>query len=166
LAHPHERANSIARCRSRRASTDEITAFVESLPGVQTVVASEAGGAPEVAWGDSFFSYEQAKMPFATIVTSDYGDFDAFSRLDRPGVFRLNVEAGRTAFEELIGYAPAAHGTVEHDYAELDRLLPHPVYATQGWVCIVNPGERTGDQVRDLLSAAHERARKRYRPSV
>ena len=144
---------------------DEITAFVEGLPGVSIVVADEAGGAPEVAWGDSFFSYEQAKMPFATIVTKDYGDFDAFSQLDRPGVFRLNVEAGRTAFEELIGYAPAAHGQSEHDYAELDRLLPHPVYAPQGWVCIVNPGERTEAQARDLLAAAHERARRRYRGS-
>ncbi len=146
-------------------TADEITAFVEGLPGVSIVVADEAGSAPEVAWGDSFFSYEQAKMPFATIVTKDYGDFDAFSRLDRPGVFRLNVEAGRTAFEELIGYAPAAHGQAEHDYAELDRLLPHPVYAPQGWVCIVNPGERTEAQARDLLAAAHERARRRYRGS-
>ena len=85
-------------------TADEITAFVEGLPGVSTVVADEAGGAPEVAWGDSFFSYEQAKMPFATIVTKDYGDFDAFSELDRP-------EA----------------------------------------------------QARDLLAAAHERARRRYR---
>jgi hypothetical protein len=95
-------------------TADEITAFVEGLPGVSTVVA---------------------------------------------------VEAGRTAFEELIGYPPAAQGLTEHDYAELDRLLPHPVYAPQGWVCIVNPGERTEAQARELLAAAHERARRRYRGS-
>jgi hypothetical protein len=147
-------------------TADEISAFVGGLPGVVTVVADEAGGAPEVAWGDSFFSYEGAKMPFATIVTKDYGDFDAFSRLDRPDVFRLNVEVGRERFEALIGYAPAAHGEHEHDYAEFDRLLPHPVYATQGWVCIVNPGERSDALVRDLLAHAHARAAKRYRPSA
>ena len=113
-------------------TADEISAFVGGLPGVVTVVADEAGGAPEIAWGDSFFSYEAAKMPFATIVTKDYGDFDAFSRLDRPGVFRLNVEVGRERFEALVGYAPAAHGGQEHDYAALDQVLPHPVYATQG----------------------------------
>jgi hypothetical protein len=82
-------------------TADEITAFVEGLPGVSTVVADKAGGAPEVAWGDSFFSYEQAKMPFATIVTKD----------------------------------------------------------------IVNPGDAADAQARDLLAAAHERARRRYRGS-
>jgi hypothetical protein len=148
-----------------RMTADEITAFVEGLPGVATVVADEAGGAPEIAWGDSFFSYEQAKMPFATIVTKDYGDFDALSRLDRPDVFRLNIEVGRERFEELIGYAPASHGKAQHDYAESDRLLPHPVYAPQGWVSIVNPGERTDAQARDLLNAAYERAKRRYRGS-
>ena len=147
-------------------TADEISAFVGGLPGVVTVVADEAGGAPEVAWGDSFFSYEAAKMPFATIVTKDYGDFDAFSRLDRPDVFRLNVEVGRERFEALIGYAPAAHGEQEHDYAELDRLLPHPVYATQGWVCVVNPGERSDALARELLAHAHARAARRYRPSA
>jgi hypothetical protein len=146
-------------------TADEISAFVGSLPGVVTVVADEAGGAPEIAWGDSFFSYETAKMPFATIVTKDYGDFDAVSHLDRPGVFRLNVEVGRERFEALVGYAPAAHGGQQHDYAALDVVLPHPVYATQGWVSIVNPGERTDALARELLTHAYARAAKRYRPS-
>ncbi len=61
-------------------TADEITPFVEGLPGVSTDEAAPA----EVGWGDSFFSYEPAKMPFATIVTKDYGDRVAFSRLDSP----------------------------------------------------------------------------------
>ena len=145
-------------------TADEISAFVGGLPGVVTVVADEAGGAPEVAWGDSFFSYEGAKMPFATIVTKDYGDFDAFSRLDRPDVFRLNVEVGRERFEALIGYRPPRTASRSTTTRQFDRLLPHPVYATQGWVCIVNPGERSDALARDLLVHAHARAAKRYRP--
>jgi hypothetical protein len=79
-------------------------------------------------------------------------------------VFRLNIGVGRKRFEELVGYAPAAHQRRrdEVDYAALDRLLPHPVYAPQGWVAILNPGERAGELARALLAEAHERTRQRH----
>lgn len=104
-------------------------------------------------------------MPFATIVTKDYEGFDTASDLSRPGVYRLNIAVGRTAFEELIGYAPAAHASQAEpfDYAAADRLMPHPVYATQGWVAIVNPDHATADLARRLLANAHARAAKRYK---
>ena len=45
---------------------EETIALVAALPGVVVVTASEAGGAPEVAWGDSFFyAGEQRQRPFA-----------------------------------------------------------------------------------------------------
>ncbi len=104
-------------------------------------------------------------MPFATIVTKDYPGFDTTSDLDRPGLFRLNISVGRSRFEELCGYPPASH--VEHagqiDYASVDRLMPHPVYAVQAWVSIVNPGSATGDLARTLLVEAHGRAALRHR---
>jgi hypothetical protein len=144
---------------------EEIIAFASSLPGVVVQTADEASGAPEVAWGDSFFYYdpdddpEARKFPFATIVIKDYPGFDEASNLDRPGVFRLNVGVGREGFEELVGYAPAAHAAHpdEFDYAVLDQLIPHPAYATQGWVSVLNPGE----QARELLARAHARASRR-----
>src|SRR5262245_54311565 len=103
----------------------EIIEFAAGLPDVTAVTASKQSGAPEMAWGDTFiFRGEQRKLPFATVVTHDYGDFDAFSQLDRPGVFRLSIGVGRARFAELIGYAPAAHAhhAPSHDYTELDRL--------------------------------------------
>lgn len=36
---------------------EDILAFVSELDGVAVLTASEEGGAPEVAWGDSFFYY-------------------------------------------------------------------------------------------------------------
>lgn len=149
---------------------DELIQFVTELPGVRVVTASEASGAPEVAWGDSFFYYDpdglsdDRDFPFATIVTNDYDGFDTASKLARQGVFRLNISVGRVVFEETLGYPPAAHSE-QHDgidYSELDRVLPNPVYATQGWVSILNPGERTAEQARALLRDAH--ARKATRP--
>jgi hypothetical protein len=128
-----------------------------------------------VSWGDSFFFYDpdgdaaNRRMPFATVVTNDYDGFDTFdtaSNLNRPGVFRLNIAVGRTAFQELIGYPPAAHADhhAHFDYTAFDRVLPHPVYATQAWVSILNPGEATAAQALPLLTDAHTRAARRYRP--
>jgi hypothetical protein len=142
---------------------DEIMAEAGGLGGVVVVTASEEGGAPEVAWGDSFFFYdpggatpENQRMPFATIVTGNYPGFDEASDLDREGVFRLNLWVSRETFAGLFaGQEPA-------DPAALDRVIPHPIYAAQSWVSILNPGERTDDQARALLREAHERAVQRF----
>jgi len=150
---------------------DEIIRFVAGLPGVYVDTASETTGAPEVAWGDSFFSYdpddvaENRRFPFATIVTKNYGGFDEASDLDREGVFRLNVSAGRQRFEALVGYPPGEHDPRETqcDYSVLDTVLPHPVYAGQAWVSILNPGEQTDALARVLVTEAHEQAAARYR---
>jgi hypothetical protein len=149
---------------------DDIIAFVTGLPGVVAVTASEANGAPEVAWGDSFFYYDpdgdsDRRMPFATIVTKDYDGFDTASSLNRPGVFRLNIAVGRTAFEELIGHPPSAHAgrSASFDYTAVDELIPHPAYAIQAWVAILNPGETTEALARSLLTDAHTRAVRRHR---
>jgi Family of unknown function (DUF6194) len=92
----------------------DVLEFIAALPGVVAMAAGEENGAPEVAWGDSFFSYDPAgdipaerRFPFATIVVSDYPGFDTASHLDRPDIFRVNIHVGRDAFTELFGYAPA-----------------------------------------------------------
>jgi hypothetical protein len=150
----------------------DVVQLVQRLPGVEVVRAGRDNGAPEIAWGDSFFFYDPddvgesaRRQPFATIVTKNYGEFDAASDLDRPGVFRVNVAVGRRAFEQLFGHPAPEHAehSGDYDYAELDRLLPHPVYATQGWVCVLNPGTRTASQLESLLADAHGLAAERYR---
>ena len=62
--------------------------------------------------------------------------WDTASDLNRPGVFRLNIAVGRTAFEKLTGYPPGEHDarSVRLDYTALDRLIPHLAYAAQAWV--------------------------------
>ncbi len=96
----------------------------------------------------------------------DYRGFDEASELDRAGVFRLNVAAGRETFTELIGYPPAEHigRAGDTDYAVLDMVIPHPAYGQQGWVSILNPGSRTSELARELMAASRERAARRWRP--
>ena len=149
----------------------EIIALARELEGVFVLTATAESGAPEVAWGDSFIYYDpddseaNRKMPFATVVCSNYPGFDTESQLDREGVFRLNVAVGRAAYEQLIGHPPSAHAErhADYDYAAFDTITPHPVYATQGWASIVNPGPRTADQARQLLAEAYDLARTRHR---
>jgi hypothetical protein len=45
-----------------------------------------------------------------------------------------------------------------HDFTALNRLLPHPVYAPQSWVCVLNPDEDTFKTVQSLLAEAYDRA--------
>lgn len=149
----------------------DIIQFASALPGVETLTAGPGDGSPETAWGDTFFFYDpdgtpaDRRLPFATIVVKDYEGFDELSDLDRPGVFRLNLAVGRDRFQRLLGYSPADYGDRRSavDHAVLDRFLPHPSYAAQGWVCVLNPGVRTSEEARVLLGEAHARAVSRYR---
>ena len=154
---------------------DEVIEFMAGLPGIDVLVASEAGGAPEAAWGDAFFYYDperdvpvDRRMPIATIVVHDYDGFDEASDLNRPGVFRINVAVGRQRYEDLVGHPPAAHAEhhARYDYTALDQFTPHPVYAAQGWISILNPSAANSAQVRSLLTEAHARAAERHHRSA
>jgi hypothetical protein len=163
---------SIGVCWHHGAVTEnDIIRFVSDLPGVAVMRAGEADGAPEIAWGDTFVFYDpnadlppDRKLPFATIVTKDYPGFDTASDLNRPGVFRINIAVSRRIYQDLIGHSPAAfpEHRASYDYSALDTVVPHPVYATQGWVCVLNPGAATEAQVRVLLTEAHARAAARH----
>lgn len=108
--------------------------------------------------GDTYFFYEpggatppERKFPFATLVTGDRHDTD--SNLDRPSIFRLNIGVSKQTFLTLFG-APAAEQS-GHDFTALDRLMPHPVYGKMYWICVLNPGPETTEQVKSLLAEAH-----------
>jgi hypothetical protein len=106
------------------------------------------------AMGATFFSLDQSSWPnYATIVTTDEHDTGAPSRLtEREGAFRLNLGVGKATFERLVG------GMEEPDYAVPDTILPHPVYAKQRWISIVNPRDATfRDVVLPLIDKAHDR---------
>ncbi|GAB3537826.1 DUF6194 family protein [Arthrobacter tecti] len=143
---------------------DEVITLVKSFDGAAAFTVSEGDGSPELAWGDTFFYYApngkmpQATQPFATIVTKNYPE-DAASRLDRPGIFRVNIAAGRSAFES---YTAAQASETNDDAGRLDVLMAHPVYGSLGWLCVLNPGTRTSGATSELLREAYGLARKRY----
>ena len=118
--------------------------ILETYPGTDLVEIPDA----------RFFSLDPEKhFPnFATIVTADDFDEGVPSRLSRPGVFRLNLCVGRATFERLVGSMAVP------DYTAFDRILPHPVYAKQRWISILNPTAATfHDVVVPLIAEAHDR---------
>ncbi|QNK66327.1 DUF6194 family protein [Variovorax sp. PAMC26660] len=116
-----------------------------------------AGGHFQVADDNTFFFHNaDNKFPFATIVTKD-SEFDSASKLDRPGVFRLNTGVGKETFRALFGEAD----TAGVDYAALDKLMPHPVYAKMYWVSVINPSAKTFATVKPLIAEALALARSR-----
>ncbi|MEA3199594.1 MAG: hypothetical protein QOE90_1022 [Thermoplasmata archaeon] len=144
---------------------EEIVREIGAMEGVATVVGEGVG---EGAW---FFFYDPRRdqdptkrQPFATVVTRD--DFDAgASALEARGAFRVNLGVKPETYRARFGPLPAwnrSGGAVEtgHDHAREDVLLPHPVYAPMGWVCVVNPSDATWRALRPLLEEAYETQRR------
>jgi hypothetical protein len=137
-------------------NADELKQYLrDTFPGITMAEAQ----------GDTFVTYDpdgdlpaDRWLPFATIVASD--DHDTVSDLNHPGTYRLNIGLTTKTYTSLFGPAPTTrdeHGILAtgHDHAARDRLLPHPVYASQHWVCVINPSETTFDTVRPLLAEAY-----------
>jgi hypothetical protein len=134
---------------------EEIIQYVaDTFEGVDVMRPTDGPGA-----GDTFFIYDprgdlepSRQFPFATIVTKDYGDFDNRSQLDRPGVYRVNVGVSQETFRTLMGHEPRdiLQARPDEDFAALDRLLPHPAYAPQSWISVLNPSAVTFETLKPL----------------
>lgn len=113
--------------------------------------------------GMTFYFYGADRMfPFATLVTRD-SEYERAFLPDLPGVFRLNIGVSRETYRGLFGLDTpklGEAGVVDtgHDFTVLDQLLPHPVYAPQSWVCVLNPSVATFTALQPLLAEAYERA--------
>ena len=124
--------------------------IIDTFPGVETAEN----------FGYTFFFYSSdRKLPFATLAASD-NDFDRVSRLDRPGMFRLNVGVGKQTFQSLFGLGAVDVGN--YDFTTLDTIMPHPAYAAQHFICVVNPGEATFRTLQPMIAEAYDIARRRF----
>lgn len=101
----------------------------------------------------AFFSLDEKHWPnFATIVWTDEHDMGAPSKLARAGVYRVNVGVDKETYRRLVG------SMTDPDHAAFDRFVPHPVYAKQRWISIVNPSYQTvRESLMSLITAGHDR---------
>lgn len=103
-----------------------------------------------------FFVGDDHRLPFVTIAHSD-NDFDNVSALNREGVFRINIGVSKDTFESLLGDSSSEN----IDYSVLDVFLPHPHYAKQHFVCILNPSQENEETTKQLIIEAHSIAASR-----
>ncbi|MFI5694937.1 DUF6194 family protein [Kribbella sp. NPDC051586] len=138
---------------------DELDRTIRAYDGVRVLEAQD----------DLFYLYDPAadlpperQQPFATIVTGDH--YETVSRLDEPGAWRLNIGLTKATYTSLFGAAPTERDAdwvldSGHDYTARGTLMPHPFYASQYWVCIVDPTD-LGALVPHLEEAYEFAARK------
>ncbi len=112
----------------------------------------------------SFFYNPDGSLPkgiyFATIKESD-GPNDKASNLNRDGIYRLSVGVGKRQYHQLFGAVPKrpAKGEIvdlNFDFTTTGMIMPHPIYAWLGWVCIYNPENENLDLLKDLLDISYQ----------
>lgn len=119
----------------------EMEAFIEGLDNVQR----------EENFGYIFyFVGDDHRLAFVTIGHSD-NEFDTVSNLNRDGVFRVNIGVSKATFASLLADAPSEN----MDYSMLNVFLPHPHYAKQHYVSILNPSEENAKITQQLILEAH-----------
>jgi hypothetical protein len=73
--------------------------------------------------------------------------------------FRLNIGVSKPTFQSLFGTDKV--DVSAYDFTALDTIMPHPDYAAQSWLCVLNPSDTTFLNLPPLLSEAYELAVKR-----
>lgn len=111
-------------------------------------------------FGYTFFFYgSDHKLPFATLSATD-NEYECVSNLNRPGVFRLNIGVSKETFQSLFGTDGVTIS--DYDFTVLDRIMPHPEYARQFFVCVLSPSDATFQAIKPLLAEAYDIAVRRH----
>lgn len=134
---------------------------------IDDLCAALDGVVPKSTWGETALFYNPGRaLPngvyLCTFKERD-GENDRASALTREGVFRVSIGISLETYVQRFGPRPArpAKGGVVntgHDFAALDVLTPHPVYAWMGWVQILSPTASSFAEIRPLIEEAHRLA--------
>lgn len=124
------------------------------------------------SWGEKGIFYN----PYNTLKRGVYiltlkekdGENDKSSNLDRENIYRVNMGLRKNTFVNIFGdipKRPAKGGVVEmeYDFTSSNQLMPHPVYAWMGWVCILNPTEQSFEELKPLIQEAYEYAKEKFK---
>jgi hypothetical protein len=130
--------------------SEVIDYMMKTFPDVETTTA----------YGYHMFFYRSdRKLSFATLIAADY-EYDQFSNLNRPGIFRLNIGVSKQTFQSIFGTEEV--DLKDYDFTALDVIMPHPEYAQYHFICVLSPSEKSFEEIRPLLAEAHDIAARRY----
>lgn len=141
---------------------DEILKYcLENFPGTVSVSS----------WGERGIFYNpdgKLKRGIYTLTVKEKdGDNDRSSNLDRENIYRVNFGVRKSTFIKMFGSIPQRPGKgcivdMNYDFSSINTLLPHPVYAWMGWVCILNPSETSFKKLKPLIQEAYSYAQEKY----
>ena len=128
--------------------SDEILQYcLDNLEG--TVLVS--------SWGEKGIFFNPGNLlkrgVYVLTVKEKDGDNDKSSKLDRENVYRVNIGIRKDTFIKLFGKIPERPG----------EILPHPVYAWMGWICVLNPTEQLFEELKLHIQESYEYAKEKFK---
>ncbi|WP_104381609.1 DUF6194 family protein [Sphingobacterium sp. HMA12] len=103
-----------------------------------------------------FFYGTDHRLPFVSTADSD-NEYDDVSKLNRQDIFRVNIGVSKESFAKLF-----SESGIEWDFTTLNTFLPHPHYAAQNFICILNPSGEKLIQTLQFIDEAYLIAKKRF----
>jgi hypothetical protein len=122
-------------------------------------------------WGEQAIFYNPnntlKKGVYVVTIKEKDGANDYASKVNRDGVFRINISIRKDTFQTIFGTIPkrpTAGNIVDmnYDFTQLNTIMPHPIYAWMGWICILNPTSETFETLKPLLQEAYDFAKEKF----
>lgn len=123
------------------------------------------------SWGERgiFYNpgYKLKRGVYVLTVKEKDGDNDKSSKLDRNGIYRVNLGIRKKTFFRIFGAVPKRPGKggivdMNFDFSATDVILPHPVYAWMSWICMLNPSEENFEKLKPFIQESYEYAKEKY----
>lgn len=123
------------------------------------------------SWGEKGIFYNpnntlKRGIYILTVKEKD-GENDKSSNLNRENVYRINIGVRKKTFIDMFGEIPKRPSkgcivNMEYDFASINSIIPHPVYAWMSWICCISPTEKTFNELKPLIQEAYEYAKEKY----
>lgn len=130
--------------------------FPASIPLVLNAVRAIPDIVEKPSWGELAFFHNPGMVKpngkYVMTVKLKDGPNDGASRLDRGGLYRINLGLPKPLFREIFGLPPMRPGKGETiqgpwDFTEIDRITPHPVYGWMSWIAVINPERENAERL-------------------
>lgn len=122
-------------------------------------------------WGERGIFYNPngilKKGVYVLTIKEKDGENDKSSSLNRSNVYRVNVCLKKETFIKMFDYIPKRPEAgqivkMDFDFKKMDTIMPHPVYAWMGWVCVLNPSEKTFKELKVMIQESYDFAKEKF----
>ncbi|UWD47589.1 DUF6194 family protein [Clostridioides difficile] len=122
-------------------------------------------------WGERGIFYNPngvlKKGVYVLTIKEKDGINDKSSSLNRTNVYRVNVKLKKETFINMFDYIPKRPSAgqivnMDFDFTKMDIIMPHPVYAWMTWVCVLNPSEKTFEELKIIIQESYNLAKEKF----